>query len=394
LALRVTYITHYAQLYGANRSLLGLIGELRRRGVVEPHVLLPEPGPLVAELQKQDVPFEVIGFRPWMTARHHEGGPHHRLAQYLRYQREAQRNAAANRKLLPEVARLLKKWRTDVIHLNSLAVGLGVHLVSGAMPPVIWHAREMPEQHYGLHVDSGRRAYARALRSASRIVANSEATKQDVQRYVGRDTPVEVIHNGVFSVEDHTRWGIGGMDRWQRTSPFIFLLVGVIHPSKGQEEVVRAMAIVKRRFPNVRLRIIGEGRTDHLRGLLDQHELHGMVELLGHQDGMEAFYREAHALLVCSRNEAFGRVAVEAMAHGLPVIGRAEGGTLEVLDQGRQGLLYTDGPAQLADRMMELLADPVRARDLGERGRIHALEHFTIERCAAKILDVYRSIHG
>src|SRR5689334_9632922 len=66
-AVRIAYITHYAELYGANRSMLDLLLELRRRGEVTPFVLLPREGPLTEKLAAEHVPFAVIPWQPWMS---------------------------------------------------------------------------------------------------------------------------------------------------------------------------------------------------------------------------------------------------------------------------------------------------------------------------------------
>ena len=58
--MRVAHLTHYAELYGANRSLLDLVLELRQRGEVEPHVLMPREGPLSERLRKEGVPVRVL----------------------------------------------------------------------------------------------------------------------------------------------------------------------------------------------------------------------------------------------------------------------------------------------------------------------------------------------
>ena len=89
--MRITYVTHYPELYGANRSLLDLMRELRERGEVQPHVLLPRDGGLAEVLTQEKIPFRVVPFEPWMSERRYEGRPHHRFMQWLRYERAARK---------------------------------------------------------------------------------------------------------------------------------------------------------------------------------------------------------------------------------------------------------------------------------------------------------------
>ena len=87
--MRIAYITHYAELYGANRSMLDLLLELRQRGEVDPVVLLPREGPLTATLAAAQVPFAVIPWQPWMSDRHYSGRFYHRIKQHFGHERAA-----------------------------------------------------------------------------------------------------------------------------------------------------------------------------------------------------------------------------------------------------------------------------------------------------------------
>lgn len=389
--VRIAYLTHYAELYGANRSLLDLMLELRRRGEVEPHVLVPREGPLTRKLEEERVPFVVIPWEPWMSDRHYSGRFYHRLAQYLRHERAAKQRSHTNHDLLPDVLRQLYDWRAEVVHVNSAAVGITALLEANARIPLVWHIRELPERQYLLHIDSGRRRYAKALRAATRLIAISQAVRADIQRYAG-EVDVDVIYNGVLTLSDYRTLAAHAGERWAALGPFTFLLAGLIHPSKGQEEAVRAFAIVHRAMPNTRLVLAGDGKADHLRALISTLGIAAAVELRGFVPDMAPLFRSSHALLMCSRNEAMGRVTVEAMGSGLPVIGHTSGGTLELVTDGVNGLHYPGGAEALAERMTRLARDPDLARTLGTNAMRDAAERFTVERYAEEVLNVYRSV--
>src|SRR5438094_10551834 len=94
-----------------------------------------------------------------------------------------------------------------------------------------------------------------------------------------------------------------------------------------------------------------------------------------------------------SRLEAFGIVALEAMATAKPVIIADIPGVREVIEDGREGLLADPvNPRDLAAKIRRLLADPERRRAMGQRGREKVLESFGIERVADQIEGVYRSV--
>lgn len=389
---RVAYLTHYAELYGANRSLLDLMVGLREAGHVLPHVLLPVEGPFTERLRDNGIPFRVIPWRPWMTTRHYEGGIHHRVGQYVRYARAARIASEVNRSLLPVVLEQFREWDIDIVHLNSLAVGMGGPLSSAKSLPLVWHVREMPERHYDMHLDAGRGGYVRALLKADRIIAISQAACEDVRRYIGPEKAVHVVPNGVFTRSQYDRWSARAGERWKTDTPFTFIMAGVLAEAKGHAEAIRALAIVRQVHPDVMLLIAGAGKQERLSALIGELGLQENVRLLGHLEDTEGVYVNAHALLMCSRSEAFGRVTVEAMAHGLPVIGRAEGGTVQILDHGACGLLYTEGAGALAQRMLELIGDRVAARELGQRGMLHVRDRYDVERCVEEVAAIYREL--
>ncbi len=390
--MRIAYVTHYPELYGANRSLLDLMLELRRRGEVVPFVLLPREGPLSERLASEGITHAIIPWQPWMSERHYMGRIHHRIKQYLNYERAARERTAQNRRIMPVIKEKLLSWNVDAVHVNSAAVGIVPGLQGMRPAPFIWHIRELPEEQYLLHLDHGRRAYGRHLRAASKLIAISQAVRTDILRYAGDRVRPTVIYNGVLTLDDYRILASRSEERWRSPTPFTFLLAGLIHASKGQEEAIRAMAILRERLPDMRLVIAGDGKAGHLVKLIAELGLASRVELIGFVKDLRPMFLCSHALLMCSRNEAMGRVTVEAMGSGLPVIGHASGGTPELLEDGRTGLLYPGGAEELADRMHLLVANRTMARELGINAMRSAAERFNVERYAAEVLEVYRSV--
>lgn len=390
--MNVTYITHYPELYGANRSLLDLLLELKARGTVRPHVMLPREGPLLERLRAHDIPFRVMPYQPWMSERRYEGRLHHRIAQHWRYEKPARARRSANRQLLPALVDQATAWGSRLLHANSSVVGIGRDLADRAHLPLVWHIREMPERQYGLHLDEGRGGYAAALREADRLIAISEAVREDILRYATPVRPIAVIPNGVLHRAAYGRLRDAMSARWARTEPFVFALIGLIHPSKGQLEAVSALADCLARGLPVRLVLAGDGRDEALRAHIQRLGVAEQVELPGFVQDPYTVLRRAHVLLMCSRNEAMGRVTVEAMASGLPVIGHRSGATPEIVEHEVTGLLYADGEGELAGHMARLAADPELARTLGARGSVLAEERYSIERYADAVMDVYRSV--
>ena len=154
-----------------------------------------------------------------------------------------------------------------------------------------------------------------------------------------------------------------------------FLFVGRLEKLKGLQDLFPML----RDFPQARLRIAGTGNYEaQLRSLASGL---GNVEFLGqvHPSRVAELYREALAVVVPSLcYEVFPLAAVEALAHGVPVISRRIGALTEVVEESGGGLLF-DTPAQCRAAMEQLLASPGLRADLSARGRRTALQRWTEE---------------
>lgn len=171
------------------------------------------------------------------------------------------------------------------------------------------------------------------------------------------------------------------------------LFVGRLNAQKGVLDAVRAVAMLP---PDVSLDVVGEGpaRRDCVAlaeqlGVAARVRLHGAVA----HDALPALYRAACALVMPSREEGLGLVAVEASLCETPVVAYDSGGVGDVIRQGDTGLLAPTGDtAALAAALARLVADPTLRRALAARARQAALAGFTPAAAARRYAAVYRSV--
>lgn len=376
--MRVLHLTHYTNLYGANRSLLDLIGGLVDDGH-ECAVLLPGTGPVASELERLDVPWKTLPFRWWMATNRWK----------------APGRALMNVSALPGAVQAVREWEPDLIHTNSSVLPVGAWAAKVSSTPHVWHIREFGELDYGLRHDFGRWCFEYWLSEADARIAVSEAVRRIVLSDVER--PSTVVYNGVITAEQARRLR---RDRRTRSvkGPYRFAMVGLLSPAKGQETALRALheLVQDGAAPDdCELVIAGSGPdeyTDRLKGLAEELGVADMTTFLGYVDDPFEVYRRSDALIMASRCEAMGRVTVEAMAAGLPVIGRNSGGTPELVDHGETGLLYDGGADELAGRMRHLASRPDLSRQLGLNGSRVASDRFVIERYVQNVEKVYESV--
>jgi D-inositol-3-phosphate glycosyltransferase len=136
--------------------------------------------------------------------------------------------------------------------------------------------------------------------------------------------------------------------------------------------------------------------VDRLTGLARSLGIADRVRFLAprSQDGLADLYAAAEVVLVPSRSESFGLVALEAQASGAPVVAADAGGLRYVVLDGITGFVVPGhDPVAHADRVATLLAHPARARAMGRAGVVHATE-FSWDATAERVLQVYREVLG
>lgn len=377
--MKVLFLNHHSSLYGATRSLLNLTEGLASLGV-ECRVLSPSFGPATEAFQRAGVPHDVVGFE-WSMGPRHEGAMP-RLRRTVR-----------NLRSLGPLRRVAARFQPEVVYSNSSVISVGRVLAVLLRRPHVWHLREMGDADYGLLPDGGPSAFRWLLSTSQALVANSGAVRDHVcGPRLGRR--VRVIYNGIArrAQFDHRLANrLPDSDRGAR-----FLCVGVIHPGKGQLTAIQALGAVVREVPDAELHLVG-GHGDpryvaQCEAAARALGIAGKVHFVGRVEDPEVHYASARALLMCSEAEAMGRVTVEAMAGGCLVIGRAAGGTLELVEHGRTGLLFDGGAEALAEQILFAMRHPGPCREIVREAHREARDRFCLETYAGSVFEVLRSV--
>ncbi len=172
---------------------------------------------------------------------------------------------------------------------------------------------------------------------------------------------------------------------------------------KGHTELLKALAEVKKQTPNFKLLIVGVddprahpghgSYTAELKALVAELELADQVIFTGYRSDVQELMAACDMYTMPSFEEPFGMVYLEAMCMKKPVIALDNGGSREVVEQNKTGLLSAPQDiAALAENILTLMNDADLRRTLGENGRIRAQELFTPRRMAQDVEEIYRQI--
>jgi glycosyltransferase involved in cell wall biosynthesis len=232
--------------------------------------------------------------------------------------------------------------------------------------------------------DAGADAVARGLGSARLVLANSQAIAELARTYGAGET--RVVHLGAdLPATSRPPRGDG---------PPTLVTVGHLIARKRHADVVRALAVLSQKHPTLRYAIVGDGpERIALEGLAARLGVAARVEFHGQlaPDRAVALSQRSTLFVMPSTEEAFGVAYVEAMAGSVPAIGcRGEPGPEEIAAAGDGLVLVPPGDVErLTQRIDELLCDPHRLREAGQRARATVAAHFTWERCGVQTLAAY-----
>jgi glycosyltransferase involved in cell wall biosynthesis len=171
-------------------------------------------------------------------------------------------------------------------------------------------------------------------------------------------------------------------------------MVARLAPQKGIEDFIRATATVAESRPDASFVLAGDGPlADVALQLREELNMTERLCLPGHVEWARELISALDILVVASTSEGSSVVAMEAMSLSKPVVATAVGGVPEVVADGETGILVASGePEMLARGITEILGDPERATEMGERGRRRAVSQFDIDDMLARTQALYADV--
>jgi D-inositol-3-phosphate glycosyltransferase len=345
---------------------------------------------------REGLPAEVL-VEPGHRVVHIEAGPHH-----------------LPKEALPDISDQfchgVMDWihaneKPDIIHGNYWLSGVvGHHLKHELNVPFVstFHTLARVKAEGGDPEPKWRdRAEAEIIQCSDAICVSCVEEEEQFRRLYGDSLGrIEIVAPGV----EHAFFTPGDQAGARRAInvdpdvPFI-LFVGRIQPLKGPDVAIRALAALGR--PDAQLAIVGgaSGRNGDVQAseahaLVDELGLHGQVHFIEPKPHhiLSTWYRAADIVLVPSRSESFGLVALEAASCGVPVVASAVGGLLSLVDDGETGYLI-DGrnPDNYADAMRRILDDSELAASMGKAG-VERAKDYTWRAAAERLRDVYAEL--
>ncbi len=304
---------------------------------------------------------------------------------------------------ISRLRRFLVEQKVDVLHLRSRLPAWIGYFAWKSIPLGL-----RPSLVTTFHGFYSVNSYSKIMTRGERVVAVSGTIREHIIKNYGTDPGIITLIHGGFDVDQfnpeavsHERvsalrkqWGI------EENDLPVIILPGRLTQWKGQELFIDSLAQI-RDLPFVALCI---GDTDEnpsftkkLQDKIQQLHMQNKIRLVGHCHDMPAAMLAGDIVVSASSSqpEAFGKVAIEAMAMGRPVIATAHGGSLETVVDGVTGWLVEPmNPREMARTIAGALADEQTCNQYGRAGRQWVNERFTADVMCAKTLALYRDLRG
>lgn len=380
---KVLFVSHSAELNGAELWLLEVLRRIDR-SKYRPLLAVPEDGPLAVQARGAGILTAIVPMAWDLTPCG------------LTWRQPIAR--IWNRRAVSSLATLAAHDQIDVVFTNSAAMFSGARAARRLGLSHVWAIHEIlggPRPF--LKFFRGRKRLTRFILSRSdRVIVNSEATRTAF----GGSEKVVLVRNGIDPRQaDPGRLNALRAELGIAPGDFVVAVVGKIYPGKGQREALAAAGLLAPKHPNLRWLIIGAvGDAAYERRIREDVRGAGIdpkVIFTGYRPDLADLLGLAGAVVIPSVVESFGRVALEAMASGIPVLAVRAGGLPEIITHGENGfLLDSREPAEIALGIQYLLEHPDRAAAAAAAGRETVRKKFTVNAQVRAVEAVLEGIGG
>ena len=371
------FVAHDASLFGANQSLINMISSLKDEDV-SIKVVFPEKGPICQQFDLLGIEYLVIKFKGEGIDPRNDGIKV-KFLNLLRQLNKILLNALALRKL----RKLVRMHNITIVHSNSSVIGIGEELAKMENIRHVWHLREYIDLDHGMAVLGGIDKLKDRIRKSDKVICISEGVKRHFD--VGENSIV--LYN---SVRKDSKGFI------TRPKGNYFLFCGSLVESKGVEDAIRAFYKVNQVNTAFKLLIAGSGEyryEQYLKNLTVQLNINEKVEYLGFREDTDDLMSNAIALLMCSHNEALGRVTIEAMLNSCVVIGFNNAGTAEIINNGLTGFLY-NSVEELSACMIAIASERIDGLDdIRLNAFNYAKNNFLEKQYSKRLINYYNSFN-
>jgi len=378
---KIVWILHEPSLSGANKVVAEILYNYHDLDI-ELELITPAFGAIGELAARNQVKVHTCYYRWWI----HQG-------KYPSFRFYKIRNLLRNLLGAYDIAKVIKRTKPDLVITNTLTIISGALASYLKKTPHFWYIHEFGKLDHQLVFDLPPSiSYYLINKLSKRIITNSKATCNYFGKYIPRQKlfklycPVNILPNRNKKLHK--------LDNNQ----IKLINVGQIASGKNQQDIIMAMELLKNKYPQLTLTILGptsdQNYYNHLRQLVQYHNLGERVTFLPYTSTPFIVMEEHDIFVMPSISEAFGLVTIEAMLLELPIIARDSGANSELIKNGFNGYLYEpNNIPKLANHIENLVLDNSLRNKLGANGQTWAKNKFSFENFITEFSTLVKSIN-
>jgi len=375
---------------GASKSFISVIKGMKVNGH-DLFIILPEKGNLIDVLEKMDIPYEIIPFKWWIRpAKYYTPRFLSKVKIWFILLILPFKTSFTYLRAILNIRNTVKEFKPDIIYTNTLCHPLGVLTSFVYKIKHVWHIREFVEEGLNAKLVFPKYFLNKSLSLSDFNIYISDSLADKYQNYKD-NINFKIIANAVYSKKEIiTKKKYVNLKSSASIKSLKILTIGRLSKGKGHSTAIRTIRSLCNLKIDSSLFVIGGGNFRPYLSLAEGLGVESQIKFLGHINNVDKYYRIADLIVVASKKEAFGRVVIEAMAHGVIVIGRNSGGIKDIIKHSVNGFLFKN-----EKDIIEIIQDIVQMdiNDLNkirEQAYLDCLNNYTTEKLN---IDVNHVLH-
>ena len=381
-SLKIVFIVTTVDGYGADKSMMYNVVELKKRGKIDPIVVIPRPGLIEEDLRKENIKYYICSYKSWTKG--------YKL-NTISFLKPALKKANNYFAALSVFLIHLRRQRIQFVHTNTFTTDFGLMLSKFLKAKHIMHIREIPYEQFNFDFEYPEdKIYNLVAKNSALILCNSKYTYNYFYKKMGSKR-LTIVPNPVFKSMQNKMPGYR-----HEGKKIKFIVIGRYEPSKNQYDVLRASKkLVEANFRNFEVHFFGTGPLEQdYKTYIRCNLLENVIFIHPYKKDIFETIAEYDAGIISSRYEAFGRVTVEFMVNGLPVIGNNTGNTPYLINDGYNGFIYSfNDETELADKMKKFLLEDGKTtlRRMSQNAHFSVGQEYSFEQSSETLYNAYLS---